>query len=403
MTFLDILEETYTALRANKIRSSLTILGIVIGISSVIAMVSIGQGAKNSIETSIEGLGSNLLTILPGVVQPGRGIVSSGRGSAQSLENSDIDALRTIDGIASISPEVSRRFQVISSTGNNTNTTINGVTPEFFFVKNLALSAGLPITEANVRSLGREAVLGATVATDLFGEADPLGKTIRINKITFHVTGILEAKGGAGFSGPDDMILVPLGTMQKILSGVDYLTTISVSVSDKDRMNEVKDAITETLIRKHKVTEADFSIISQADILGTLTQVIDTFTIFLASIAGISLLVGGIGIMNMMLTTVTERTREIGLRKAIGARATDINKQFLAEAVILTFIGGVAGVILGWLISSSVNYLGIIQTQVSLSSVLLAFGVSAAIGIIFGYYPARRAAALNPIEALRYE
>ncbi len=403
MTLLDIFEETYTALSANKVRSGLTILGIVIGIGSVIAMVSIGQGAKNSIQTSIEGLGSNLLTILPGVVQPGRGIVSSGRGSAQTLENSDIDIIRDIEGVAAVSPEVSRRFQVISSIGNNTNTTINGITPEFFFVKNLAVSVGSPISDASVRSLGREAVLGATVARDLFSEDDPLGKTIRINKTTFRVVGILESKGGAGFSGPDDMILVPLSTMQKILSGVDYLTTISVSVTDKDRMNEIKDAIIESLVQKHKVSEPDFSIISQEDILGTLTQVIDTFTLFLASIAGISLLVGGIGIMNMMLTTVTERTREIGLRKAIGAKRVDINRQFLAEAVLLTFIGGIAGIIFGWLVSTGVNYSGLIQTQVSLSSVLLAFSVSAAIGIIFGYYPARRAAALNPIEALRYE
>ena len=403
MTFFDILQETYTALSANKIRSGLTILGIVIGISSVIAMVSIGEGAKNSIQSSIEGLGSNLLTILPGVVQPGRGIVSSGRGSAQTLKNEDIGIIREVDGVAEIAPEVSRRFQVIAPTGNNTNTTINGVSPVYLFVRNLSLADGNFISEVNIRSLGRVAVLGATVAKDLFGEADPLGKTIRINKVNFNIVGILSPKGGVGFSGPDDMIMVPLSTMQKILSGVDYLTTISVSVTDKDRMDEVRQVIINTLVRKHKVSEPDFSVISQADILGTLSQVVNTFTIFLASIAGISLVVGGIGIMNMMLTTVTERIKEIGLRKAIGAKNKDINRQFLFEAVLLTFIGGVAGVILGWLVSFGVNYLGIIQTKVSLSSVLLAFGVSAVIGIIFGYYPARRAAALNPIEALRYE
>jgi putative ABC transport system permease protein len=379
MNTRDILEETYTALLANKVRTGLTMLGIIIGIASVIAMTALGAGAKNSIQTSIEGLGSNLLTILPGVVQPGRGIVSSGRGSAQTLKNEDIDVIRAIDGATIVSPESQRRFH------------------------NLSVATGSFITDANERNIGRVAVLGATVAKDLFGEEDPIGQTVRINQVNFVVTGILTAKGGAGFSGPDDMILVPLSTMQKILSGADYLSTIAVSVADKNQMNDVKDAINNALISKHRVDEADFSVISQADILGTLTTVIDTFTLFLAAVAGISLLVGGIGIMNMMLTTVTERTREIGLRKAIGATKKDINRQFLIEAIMLTFIGGVIGVTLGSLLSYAVTSLGIVQTEVSISSVILAFGVSATIGIVFGYYPAKRAGNLSPIEALRYE
>ena len=402
MKITDILSETYSALSANKARSGLTMLGIVIGIASVIAMVSIGNGAKVAIQSSIEGLGSNLLTILPGIVQPGRGIISSGRGGAQTLKNEDIDILKAIDGVATISPEVSRRFQVVAI-GNNTNTTITGATPDYVAVHNITLANGSFISDANQRSLGRQATLGATVATDLFGDQDPLGKTIRINKINFNVIGILNAKGGAGFSGPDDMIFVPLSTMQKILAGVDYLSMMVVSVSDKNKMAEVKNLATNALLNKHRATEADFSIISQEDILGTLTTVIDTFTIFLAAIASISLLVGGIGIMNMMLTTVTERTKEIGLRKAIGAKRKDISMQFLTEAVMLTFVGGILGIILGWLIAFTVTYLGIVKTEVSLSSVFLAFGVSAGIGIIFGYYPARRAALLNPIDALRYE
>lgn len=403
MNIVDIFDETRAALSSNKLRSGLTILGIVIGIGSVIAMVSIGQGAKVSIQSSIEGLGSNLLTILPGVVQPGRGIVSSGRGSAQTLKEADFEALKQIDGIAAISPENSRRFQVAAQNGNNTNTTVTGALPDYLRVHNLSVANGSYITDANQRSLGRVAVLGATAATDLFSDADPIGQSVRINGALFHVVGVLAAKGGAGFSGPDDMVFVPLSTMQKILSGSDYFSTISISVTDKDQMNAVRDEATSILTALHRVVEPDFSIISQEDILGTLSQVVNTFTIFLASIAGISLVVGGIGIMNMMLTTVTERTREIGLRKAIGATRRDINLQFLTEAVVLTFIGGVIGVALGWGIATAVTSLGIIQTQVSFSSVLLAFGVSALIGIIFGYYPARRAAALNPIEALRYE
>ncbi|MFA6524584.1 MAG: ABC transporter permease [Candidatus Paceibacterota bacterium] len=402
MKILDILKETYSSLSANKARSGLTMLGIIIGIASVIAMISIGNGAKASIQSSIEGLGSNLLTIMPGIVQPGRGIVSSGRGTAQTLKNEDIDVIKQIEGISAVSPEVSRRFQVVASTGNNTNTTIMGATPDYVFVHNINMENGTFISDANERGIGRQAILGATVATDLFGDQDPLGKTIKINKVNFNVIGILTSKGGS-YSSPDDMIFVPLSTMQKVLSGVDYLTTMSVSVTDKNMMTPVKDSVMNALLEKHNVAEADFSIISQEDILSTLSTIINTFTIFLAAIASISLLVGGIGIMNMMLTTVTERTKEIGLRKAIGAKKYDINMQFLTEAVALTFVGGIIGVILGWLIGYAVSYLGIIQTQVSLSSVLLAFGVSAGIGIIFGYYPARRASNLNPIDALRYE
>ena len=403
MKLQDILQETHSSLSANKARSGLTILGIVIGIASVIAMVSIGNGAKASIQSSIEGLGSNLLTIMPGIVQPGRGIVSSGRGAAQTLKNEDIAVVQGIEGVSIISPEVSRRFQVVTGTGNNTNTTIMGAISDYLTVHNLIMADGVFISDANQRNIGRQVVLGATVATDLFADQNPIGKSIRINKVNFTVVGVLVLKGGAGFSGPDDMIFVPLSTMQKILAGVDYLSTISVSVADKNMMTQVKEEIISALLDKHNVAEADFSVISQEDILGTLNTVINTFTIFLAAIASISLLVGGIGIMNMMLTTVTERTREIGLRKAIGAKRNDISMQFLVEAVALTFIGGVVGVILGWLIAYGVTFFGIINTQVSFGSIFLAFGVSAGIGIVFGYYPARRASKMNPIDALRYE
>src|SRR3989344_2088909 len=405
MKIQDILQETYTALSANKARSGLTILGIVIGIGSVIAMVSIGQGAAGQIQSSIEGLGSNLLIVMPGIIQPGRGIVSSGRGSAQTLVNDDIEVLRQISGVAYISPEVQRRFQIVA-TGNNTNSTIIGVSPEYAMVRNVSVADGSFITEANLRSMGRVAVLGPTVAQDLFGEGnDPVGKTIRINRVNFKVIGVLQSKGSAGFFNPDDTVFVPLSAMQKILTGEDSLSTIAISVESKNLMPQVQEEATALLIAKHRVDpqNPDFSIVSQADILGTLTQVTDTFTIFLAAVAGISLIVGGIGIMNMMLTTVTERTREIGLRIAIGAKKRDISLQFLTEAVMLTFIGGVIGVLLGWIISIAVSIFAGIATTVSISSILIAFGVSATIGIIFGYYPARRAAAMNPIQALRYE
>lgn len=405
MQLQDIFHETITALSANKARSGLTILGIVIGIGSVIAMVSIGQGASGQIQSSIEGLGSNLLTIMPGVIQPGRGIVSSGRGAAQTLKNEDVEVLKQITGVAFVSPELQRRFQITSASGNNTNSTIIGVLPEYQQVRNVSIEQGSFIAENQSRGMARVAVLGPTVAKDLFADSDPIAKTIRINKVNFKVIGVLESKGSAGFFNPDDTVFVPLSTMQKILAGADFLSTISISAQNKDLMPQIKDEAVAALSAKHRVDpqNPDFSIMSQADILGALTQVTDTFTIFLAAVAGISLIVGGIGIMNMMLTTVTERTREIGLRKAIGAKKKDISMQFLAEAVMLTFLGGVAGVALGWIISIAVSSFAGITTKVSLQAVVLAFGVSAAIGIIFGYYPARRAASLNPIEALRYE
>lgn len=405
MKFSDLFQKTWHALSADKVRSGLTVLGIVIGIASVIAMIAIGQSASATIQSSIQGLGSNLLTIIPGVLQPGRGIISSGRGAATTLKNEDADVVRQVSGVAAISPELQRRFQIVSPAGNNTNSTVIGVVPDYALVRNVTATNGSFITDGQVRSLSRVAALGPTAAHDLFGDDDPIGKTIRISKINFKVIGVLQAKGSSGFFNPDDTVFVPLSTMQKILAGADYLSTIAVSVATKELMAQTQDDATAALAARHRVDPAspDFSIVSQADILGTLTQVTTTFTIFLASIAGISLLVGGIGIMNMMLTTVTERTREIGLRKAIGAKKRDISMQFLAEAMALTFLGGIIGVALGWSISFAVSQIAGIATSVSFASVALAFGVSAAIGIIFGWYPARRAAALNPIDALRYE
>jgi len=407
MSLSDIFQETISAITVNKARSGLTILGIVIGIGSVIAMVSIGQGAQGSIEKSIQSIGSNLIMVMPGF-QRGVGTqVSTGRGSAQTLIQADADAIEQEITLAkAVAPEISRRYQ-ITAKGKNTNTQVIGTVSVYPEVRNVQIDTGNFISEQNVRSLSKVAVLGPTTRDDLFGEnSNPIGSTIRINKVDFKVIGITKAKGGTGFGSQDDVVFVPLSTAQRFLAGDNYVTTISIEAANQNEMATIQQQITNLLLSRHNISNpqlADFQVLNQQDIVQTASSITDTMTILLASIAGISLIVGGIGIMNMMLTTVTERTREIGLRKAIGAKKKDINLQFLSEAVMLTFLGGFVGILLGWLLSFAVSHFGNIATKISLLSVLLAFGVSAAIGIIFGFYPARRAASLNPIEALRYE
>lgn len=408
MTTTDILEETYVAITANKARSSLTMLGIVIGISSVIAMVSIGQGAQSSIESSIQSIGSNLVQVMPGVQQSAGSRISAGQGSARTLTQADADAIAAEIYLAeAVAPELSGRYQISAKGGNNTNTSVVGITETYPAVRNVVLADGTAITAQHLTSLSKVAVLGFAVSEDLFGEdVSLIGKTIKIKNTSFKVIGINEEKGGGMGGSQDDMIFIPLTTAQKFLAGSEYVTTVSVQAQNAGSITEMQQSITDLLLSRHHIADADsadFRIMNLADIIATASTVTRTLTILLGAIAGISLLVGGIGIMNMMLTTVTERTREIGLRKAIGAKKRDISLQFLAESVALTFIGGLIGVLLGWLIALLISGLGIIQTKVSLGSIILAFGVSAGIGIAFGYYPARRAAGLNPITALRYE
>lgn len=408
MTINDTLQETYTALSANKVRSGLTILGIVIGISSVIALVAIGTGASNSISSSIQSLGSNLIQITPGA-QRGQGFqASAGRGGAKTLTIADADAIQSqVTDVMAVDSEVSGRYQ-ITAKGTNTNTSVTGVTSAYPQIRNLELDEGAFISDAQNQSGAKVAVLGPTTRDDLFGvgATGVIGQTIRIKGMEFKVIGITKAKGGSGFMNQDDAIYIPVKSAQRYFSGDQYLSTIAVQASSADAMTQVQNDITALLLDRHHISDAalaDFSVLNQNDILATASSITSTLTVLLGALAGISLLVGGIGIMNMMLTTVTERTREIGLRKAIGAKKADIERQFLVEAIVLTVIGGVIGIILGWGIAFTVNLTGLIATSVSLYSVLLAFGVSALIGIIFGYYPARHAASLNPIDALRYE
>jgi putative ABC transport system permease protein len=406
MTIPDLFHETYAALLVNKARSGLTILGIIIGIGSVIAMISIGQGAQGTITSSIQSLGSNLLIVTPGT-QRGFGYQASvGRGTAQSLTLDDVTALQQLPSVQAIAPEADKRSQVTAS-GTNTNTQVVGTVPAYMSVRNVQIAEGSFVSDQNVAGLSKVAVIGPTTASDLFGAGnDPVGQTLHIGGVNFNIIGLTASKGGSGFTNQDDIIYIPISTSQQFLTGNKYVTTISIQAVDAQSMTDLQDQATSLLLQRHNIsdpTQADLSILNQADIVATASSITNTFTILLGSVAGISLIVGGIGIMNMMLTTVTERTREIGLRKAIGAKSKDINFQFLSEAVMLTFSGGIFGIILGWLISVAVAQFGGITTTISLTSILLAFGVSAAIGIVFGYYPARRASKLNPIEALRYE
>lgn len=405
MFLSDLLYETTTAILANKFRSGLTILGIVIGIGSVIAMISIGAGSRASIESRIQSMGSNLLYITPGT-QRNFSPVSAGRGTASSLTIDDVIAIqKQISNISGISPLIARRFQIISKT-NNTNTQVQGVYPEYQAIRNIQLESGSFFSNSELQSYAKVAVLGSLTRDDLFGEGvDVIGNTIKINGIIFKIIGITQSKGGTAMD--DDVIYIPFTTAQRFLMGNNkYVSAIYVQTESDKLIEEVKTTITNFLMERHNifnVNSLDFTITTQADILQTASSITDTLTILLASIAGISLLVGGIGIMNMMMTMVNERIKEIGLRKAIGAKKTEITQQFLMESVVLSFIGGIFGIGLGTILAYGISYFTSITTQISWFAVLLACSVSMLIGVIFGYWPSRKAANLNPIEALRYE
>ncbi len=407
MDLLEIFTESLGTLTLNKLRTGLAILGIVIGIGSVIALISLGQATQLSIQNQIQSLGSNLLTVNPGSVNTGT--IRGASGGGTTLTNDDAKAIQTstqISTIKTVSPEVQKRLQVTAGR-NNSNIQVIGSTPTYAAVHKVSMDAGTFITDLDNSGMSKVIVIGPQVVSDLFGEnTDVIGKTIRVNSISLRVVGVTVTKGGSGFLNQDNIAYVPLSTAQKQLFGQSYLSSIALEAKSPEVMTDAQNEVGYLLLARHKLqdpSQADFSIFSQQDILNTASATTGTFTTLLSGVAAISLLVGGIGIMNIMLVTVTERTREIGLRKALGAKKKVIITQFLIESIILTFTGGLFGIVFGSLLSFLFSYFTHSPFVLSPTSILLAFVVSAGIGVLFGWYPASRASNLQPIEALRYE
>lgn len=395
----------WASLVANKMRSLLTMLGIIIGVAAVIALVSIGYGVRSQIQDSISSLGSNLLMVYPGAPRtPG---VRPTANSQKTLKLEDYTTISHLQDIDMASPVSAGSSYVVIYTNKNWTTSVNGVNSDFQYINNWTVKSGRFITASQVERRERVAVIGATVATNLFGTEDPVGKDIRIKNNPYKVIGVLESKGSGSFGNDqDDVIYIPYTTGMERLQGVDYLRMIYIKAKDGVDLDRLQTDVENILRVRHNIKNPeldDFNVRNMATIMATVEETTATMTLFLGAVAAISLVVGGIGIMNIMLVSVTERTREIGVRKALGATYRVIVMQFLIEAVVISLVGGAIGILVGIGASKLIGALTSMKTVISMGPILLSFGFSMAIGLVFGLYPARKAAKLNPIDALHYE
>lgn len=392
------------ALRANKMRSGLTMLGIIIGVGSMITMVAMGSGARKAVDDRIQALGAGLLFVRPGA--PQQGFIRLSAGSVETLDAKDVDAIRTeCPTIAAVIPEATG-FAQVKYENKNWNTRVTGTVPDYEWVRNAAVSKGSYFTNADNQRRERVCVIGQEIATNLFGDIEPTGKTIRINGMSFEVKGVLKPKGISGWMNQDDLILIPIETALKRLFGRETFGSLTLKVSDEKQIDRAILEVESVLRRTHRLAvgqENDFNIRSMSDVGTAQAETADTFTMLLASIALVSLIVGGIGIMNIMLVSVTERTREIGVRMALGARRRDILLQFLMESTTLSILGGVVGIAAGVGAAVVLSKFYGWNTLIVPEAIFISFAFAAMVGIFFGLYPARKAARLDPIEALRYE
>ncbi len=394
----------WASLVANKMRSILTMLGIIIGVAAVIALVSIGNGVKQDIQNSISSLGSNLLMVMPGAPRtPG---VRPTAGSMKSLKVADYEAIAKLDGVKAVSPMTNGAYVVIYQNKNWT-TSVSGVNANYLDVNNWTMKSGRFLSNKNIQNRERVAVVGKTVAKNLFGDEDPVGAEIRVKNIPFRVIGVLNSKGsGAMGNDQDDMVIIPYTTAMERVDGIDYLRMLYVVAKDENGIDRLQSDIENLLRVRHGIKDTnldDFNIQNMNSIMETMEETTGTLTLFLGAVAAISLVVGGIGIMNIMLVSVTERTREIGIRKALGATYFVIVTQFLIEAVVISLMGGLMGIALGIGASKLISLASGMSTVISVPTIVLSFAFSMAIGLVFGIYPARKAAKLNPIDALHYE
>jgi len=403
MTIFETMQVAFEGISANKTRSILTALGVIIGVAAVIAMLAIGNGAKQQTEELMERIGTNVISVFPGR-QSGR--VSGGFGSAQILKPDDLDyILANCPAVLAVAPEVSSNSQV-KFANQNTNTSVLGTTPDYLIMRNYSVERGRTFYAEDVTEFAQVALLGPTTVTNLFGEANPIGETIKIRGRNYEVIGVLKSKGaGSGWSDPDDQIIIPYTTAMRKLAGTRYIRSINVQAKSYELLNDAQTQVDSALREKHDLDAESESIriMNPSEFMASMEQSNKTFTMLLASIASISLIVGGIGIMNIMLVSVTERTREIGIRMALGARRRDVLLQFLIESLILSLIGGLIGVMLGFLAAYLVNKFSDFQSLVVMSSVFMSFGFAAIVGVVFGISPAYKASKLDPIDALRYE